>query len=448
VTITLDRQIEIMPVTQLRSAKRNARTHSKQQVSQVARSIEHFGFTNPILVADDYTVVAGHCRLAAAAELGLTEVPCIRLSGMSAADRRAYLIADNQLALRSGWDVEILSGELADLMAEDFDMTLTGYDLYEIDSILVDADEASVKPSGPEDQHPTPPNPKDIVTRLDDQYQLGRHTLLCGDAKDAATISQVMGDEKADMVFTDPPYNLRIPGHVSGLGRKRHGNFAEASGEMSVVEFTAFLRVSLEAMEQACRNGAIVYTCMDWRHLGELLTAGNAIFSELKNICMWKKSNAGKGAFYRSQHEMVLVWKIGDAPHINNFGLGDKGRHRTNVWSYPGVTSFGSDRMAELSSHPTVKPVALVADALRDVSNRGDIVLDPFGGSGTTLIAAEKTGRSARMVEIDPAYCDVIIRRWERLTGKKALLIATGQTFDVVEADRLETAAIKEEVVA
>lgn len=205
---------------------------------------------------------------------------------------------------------------------------------------------------------------------------------------------------------------------------------------MSTLEFTQFLTTAFEGIERVCRNGAIVYTCMDWRHLREVLGAGHAVFSDLKNICVWAKTNAGMGTFYRSQHEMVLAWKVGDEPHTNNFGLGDKGRYRTNIWSYPGVNAFKAERMAELESHPTVKPVAMVADAIRDVSNRGEIVLDVFGGSGTTMIAAEKTGRCARLLEIDPGYCDVSLRRWEKLTGKRAVLSGTTLSFEDVQAER------------
>jgi DNA modification methylase len=432
----IERQIEALPVGDLRPAKRNARTHSKKQVSQICRSIERFGFTNPILIDDEGRVVAGHGRLAAAKELGIQTVPCLRLRDMSEADKRAYIIADNKLALNAGWDMEILAEELGQLVELDFDISMTGFDQPEVDTILSLAADASPKPTGPEDACPELPDPDLVVTRLGDLWTLGRHQLLCGDAKDPEMVSRVMGGCVADMVFTDPPYNVPIDGHVSGLGRTKHREFTEASGELSIAQFTSFLAASFEAIERACKNGAVVYTCMDWRHLREVLAAGHSVFSDLKNICVWSKTNGGMGTFYRSQHELVLVWKVGDQPHTNNFGLGDKGRYRTNVWSYPGVNSFGAERMQELASHPTVKPVALVADAIRDVSNRGEIVLDTFGGSGTTLIAAEKTGRCARLVEIDAAYCDVIVRRWQRLTGKAANLTGADYSFEDVEAER------------
>jgi DNA modification methylase len=431
------RSYEHVKISDLQAAPRNARTHSKRQIHQIGNSILRFGFTNPVLIDDARVIIAGHGRVAAARDIGLTEVPCLLLSSMTVADKRAYIIADNKLALNAGWDTEILASELQGLMASGFEIELTGFDFPEIDLIMTEAAEASAEPIGYEDEHPRPAS--QAITRLGDLWILGRHSLLCGDAKDQTSISQLMADGKADMVFCDPPYNVKIDGHVSGLGRTQHREFAEASGEMSKGEFTNFLNQSLSLAAGACRDGAIAYVCMDWRHLGEALAAGHEVFSELKNLCVWTKTNGGMGSFYRSQHEMVLVWKVGTAAHTNTFGLGDKGRYRTNVWSYPGVNTFKSERMEELNSHPTVKPVALVADAIRDVSNRGELVLDIFGGSGTTLIAAEKTGRRARLVELDPIYCDVTIRRWQKVTGKQAVLSGTGQTFESVKVARFSS---------
>jgi DNA modification methylase len=248
-----------------------------------------------------------------------------------------------------------------------------------------------------------------------------------------------MGKEAADLVFTDPPYNVLIDGNVCGNGSIKHAEFAMASGEMSVDEFTAFLTETLGAMARSCKDGAIAFVCMDWRHMGELLGAGHSVFTELKNLCVWKKGqNAGMGTFYRSHHELVFVWKVGNAPHTNSFGLGETGRYRTNIWDYPGISSLGARRAEELAMHPTVKPVALVADAIRDCSRRGETVLDAFGGSGSTLIAAEKTGRLARLIEYEPGYCDVIVNRWQTLTGKRATLAATGEAFEDVATQPLQ----------
>jgi DNA modification methylase len=273
------------------------------------------------------------------------------------------------------------------------------------------------------------------VTQPGDVWQLGRHRLICGDAQDADVYARLLGGEQVDAVFTDPPYNVKIDGHVSGLGATKHREFAFAAGEMSKAAFTAFLQTTLGHAASACRDGAIAFVCMDWRHMGELIAAGEAVFSELKNVCVWNKSNGGMGTFYRSKHEMIFVFKVGTAPHTNTFGLDDEGRYRTNVWDYAGVNTMKKCRMEELEMHPTVKPVTLVADAILDVTKRGATLLDPFGGSGSTLIAAEKTGRTARLIEFDPHYCDVIVRRYEAYTGKRAKLAATGAAFeDVAEA--------------
>ena len=274
------------------------------------------------------------------------------------------------------------------------------------------------------------------VSRSGDVWRVGRHRLVCGDARDKAAYRALLGNESADLIFTDPPYNVPIDGHVCGSGRIRHREFAMGVGEMSSAEFTAFLEQTLGPAAERCRDGAIAFVCMDWRHAEQLTAAGKVVFTELKNLCVWNKSNAGMGSFYRSKHELVFVFKKGTAPHVNSFGLGETGRPRSNVWDYPGVSSVGPSRMEELAMHPTVKPTRLVADAIKDCSRRGDLVLDPFGGSGTTLIAAEKTGRSARLIEYDPAYCDTILRRFERVTGKQSLLLATGETFEDVEQHR------------
>jgi len=425
------RSIELIEISKLKPAACNARTHSKRQIRQIADSIRRFGFTNPVLVDDGNQIVAGHGRVAAAHILGIAEVPCLRLSDMTEADKRAYVIADNKLALNAGWDQEVLAGELQALIDLGFEVELTGFELPEIDILFNEVAEASPDTSDGADA--CPQRGAIAVTKPGDHWILGRHALVCGDAKDQKVLDGLMGGSLADMIFTDPPYNVPIEGHVSGLGRVQHREFVEATGEMSPEQFTQFLTQTLAIAAKVSRDGAIAYVCMDWRHLGEVLEAGKSAFSELKNICVWAKTNGGMGTFYRSQHEMVLVWKIGAAPHTNTFGLGDKGRYRTNVWTYPGVNTFKSDRMAELASHPTVKPVALVADAIRDVSHRGQIVLDIFGGSGTTLMAAEKTGRCARLIEIDPIYCDVIVRRWQKITGKKACIVGTHKTFDLLE---------------
>ena len=434
--MTMNTQIEYEAVQALKPYANNPRTHSKQQIRQIANSIERFGFTNPVLISDDGEIIAGHGRVAAAKLLGMDRVPTVKLSHLSEAERRAYVLADNKLAQNAGWDQEILSIELQALIDLDFDVELTGFSLAETDIILDSASDSDPdSAAGPEDE--IPPLQEQAVTRMGDLWQLGRHRLLCGNARKAEDYQSLLGDERVDLVFTDPPYNVPIDGHVCGLGRIRHSDFAMGVGEMSDEAFTAFLMETLGQMAKVCRDGAIAYVCMDWRHMGELLAAGKTVFDEFKNLCVWNKTNGGMGTFYRSKHELIFVFKVGTAPHTNTFGLGDTGRYRTNVWDYPGISSLSSSRAEELAMHPTVKPVALVADAIRDCSKRGNIVLDAFGGSGTTLIAAQKTGRSARIIEYDPAYVDTIIRRFEKVTGKRATLIGTDKTFEDVEDTRL-----------
>jgi DNA modification methylase len=443
---TLSSTIIMQDVGRLRPYGRNARTHSKKQIKQIAASIERFGFTNPVLVSDDGEIVAGHGRVEAAKLLGIAQVPTIALSHMSAQERRAYVLADNKLALNAGWDRDILAIELQGLIELDFEVELTGFSLAEIDLVLDGAGEADPDAGdAPEDAVPILSG--EAVTQQGDVWILGRHRLVCGDARSRDDYLRLMGNEQADMVFTDPPYNVPVDGHVCGLGSVRHREFAFASGEMSPQQFTAFLTTTLGETARTMRDGAIAFVCMDWRHMGELLAAGDSVFTEFKNLIVWNKTNGGMGAFYRSKHELIFVFKSGTAPHTNSFGLGETGRYRTNVWDYAGISSISASRSEDLAMHPTVKPVALVADAIRDCSKRNDIILDAFGGSGTTLIAAEKTGRRARLIEYDPLYCDTIIRRWETLVGKRATLEATGQAFeDVSETHASLSSDVKEPV--
>ena len=439
--------IEHMPVASLRPYLGNARTHSKKQIRQIADSIRQFGFTNPVLVGENGEIIAGHGRVEAAKLLGLEKVPTVRLAHLNAAQRRAYVLADNKLALNAGWDRKLLAIELQGLIDIDFDVELTGFSSTEIDLVLDEAGGGSPNdPTDVEDEIPLSTNdPATAITRTGDVWCLGRHRLICGDARDRVVFDLVMGHERADLIFTDPPYNVPIDGHVTGLGRIRHREFAMGVGEMSADAFTSFLRQTLgHAAALAC-NGAIAFVCMDWRHMGELLKAGQAVFSELKNLCVWNKTNGGIGTFYRNKHELVFVFEVGAAAHSNTFGLGDRGHYRTNVWDYAGVKMLRVGRSEDLAMHPTVKPVALVAAAIKDCSKRGEIVLDPFGGCGTTLIAAEKTGRLARLIEFDPAYCDTILHRYERVTGKQAKQAASGMSFEEIAKERAASLAAAEE---
>ncbi|MCC6949788.1 MAG: ParB N-terminal domain-containing protein [Bradyrhizobiaceae bacterium] len=429
-----DLQIEHLPISALRPYAQNARTHSRRQIRKIAESIKKFGFVNPILIGDDLTIIAGHGRVEAAKLLGFERVPAVRLWHLSEVERRAYVLADNKLTLNAGWDRELLVTELQGPIDIGFEVELTGFETPEID-LLFEADAETKSDPGPED-HVPPAGAGPAVSRLGDLWILGSHRLLCGDARAAESYRALLGEERADAVFTDPPYNVAIRGHVSGKGRIQHREFAMASGEMSEAEFVSFLKATLGAAARVSRDGAVHFVCIDWRHMLELQTAGQEVYGALLNLCIWAKTNGGMGSLYRSQHELVFVFRVGDVPHRNNVELGRHGRNRTNVWSYAGVNTFRADRLKELAAHPTVKPVALVADAIRDVTRRGEIVLDPFAGSGTTLIAAEKTGRCGRGIEFDPAYVDVAVRRWETLTGKNARLAGSGATFEDVAAAR------------
>ena len=428
-------KIEYSLVRELRPYPNNARTHSKKQIRQIARSIEKFGFCNPVLIGDGKQIIAGHGRVEAAKLLGIDAVPTCRLSHLTEVEKRAYILADNKLAEKAGWDKELLAIELQGLIDLNVEIELTGFDMPEIDVILEDAREANATPSGPEDTVPKC-SPGPAVTQIGDLWVLGNHRLLCGDARNQSAYDCLLEGAKAEFVFTDPPYNVVIEGHVCGLGRVHHREFAMASGEMSEAEFTAFLEGVFSLLAANTVDGSIHDICMDWRHMSEMLAAGRKVYSELKNLCVWNKTNAGMGTFYRSKHELVFVWKVGTIPHINNFELGQHGRNRSNIWDYAGANTMRAGRLEELAMHPTVKPVALVADAIKDCSRRSGLVLDPFCGSGTILIAAERTGRKARALEIDPAYVDVAIRRWQTYTGKAAVLANSGKTFEIIEEQR------------
>jgi DNA modification methylase len=405
----------------LKPYARNARTHSKRQLRQIAESIRSFGFNNPVLIDKESSIIAGHGRVEAAKLLGMTEVPTIQLEHMTEAQKQAYILADNRIAEKAGWDKEILAIELQNIMAVDldFDIMVTGFEMGEIDKLLIGNEE--------QDDVDEIPEPAELpLARVGDLWQLGDHRLYCGNSLEAASYQALLEGQQAHLIFTDPPYNVPINGHVSGLGKTKHEEFAMASGEMTSGEFTSFLEQVFHQMAINSTDGALHFVCMDWRHMSELLAAGQKVYDELKNLCVWNKDRGGMGALYRSKHELVFLFKSGKEPHTNNVELGKHGRYRTNIWDYPAVNTWKTGAGSELAMHPTVKPVRMIADAIMDCSNRGDLVLDPFGGSGSTLMAAEKTGRKARLIELEPKYVDVIIKRWERLTKQKAVQLACG----------------------
>src|SRR6202453_71949 len=440
------RILETLPLDQLRPWPSNARTHSRKQIRQIAESIRRFGFTNPVLIDAEDRILAGHGRVQAARELGMATAPCLRVDHMSLAEKRAYVLAANKLALNAGWDEELLALELKELMAADIDFSVdvTGFSIAELDQLIEGL--APEEPGDPGDHRL--PDPAQVPSRCQsgDIWRLGSHRTICGDALDPAVVATLLDGEKAEMVFTDPPYNVAIDGNVSGLGKVRHREFAMASGEMTREEFVAFLSTAFANLMTHSCDGSIHLVCMDWRHMGEMLEAGAANYSELKNLIVWVKDNGGMGSFYRSRHELIFAFKNGSLPHINSFELGQHGRYRTNVWQYRGVNTLKSGRLDELAMHPTVKPVAMIADAIKDVSRRGSVVLDLFGGSGSTVIAAHKTGRRARLCELDPVYCDRILQRWETFAKDDAELIACGVSGRPANDQGVDNRAIEEEV--
>jgi len=430
--------IEYLPTEQLIAYAGNARTHSPKQIQQIANSLRTFGFMNPVLVDAKNQLIAGHGRLLAAKQLGLPRVPVVRFDHLNEAQQRAYALADNKIAENADWDRSLLRVELEFLMTAeiDFDVDLTGFSTPEINLILNPAEEAL-----PDVPIPDTPLAEHTVSVPGDLWILGRHRVLCGDCRDATGIARLLDGEQARMVITDPPFNVPVGGHVCGLGKHQHDDFAMASGEMSPAEFTEFLAASLGAMAGGCVDGALLYCCIDWRHLSELHAASAALKLTAINLCTWIKTNAGMGSLYRSQHELVWVFKHGKAPHINNVELGKHGRYRTNVWNYAGQNAFGADRDEALAIHPTVKPVAMIRDAIQDVSHHGDIVLDGFLGSGTTLLAAHQCKRRGYGVEFDPRYVDVAVHRWMTLTGEHAVHAESGLTFEQERERRLATTA-------
>ncbi|MEM8581271.1 MAG: DNA methyltransferase [Pseudomonadota bacterium] len=429
-TVWMADQVVQTPIDHLRPYAQNNRTHTAKSVARLKGSIEQFGFVVPILATSRGDIIAGHGRLEAAKQLGLDHVPVVTADHLSEAEIRALRIADNKLAELSDWNEEALQIELAELMdlsltgELDFELDITGFELPEIDIII-----GGVATPVEAETAPMPDTSSPPVTQLGDLWRLGEHLVFCGNSLEAESFAAVLGKDQPRMIFTDPPYNVAVNGHVRS-GAAGHREFAMASGEMSDGEFRGFLSDFIVRLFERLIDGGIAMVCIDWRHIEELIAAGKGAGFDLINLCVWNKTNGGMGSLYRSKHELVAVFKKPGAAHINNVELGKHGRNRTNVWDYAGVNTFGTAREADLADHPTVKPTALVADAIMDVSQRGDVVLDCFGGSGATLLAAERTGRKARLIELDPAYVDVAIRRWHEATGQEAVHARTGGAWN------------------
>jgi len=426
--------IEEVAIERLKLSARELRNHPRRLIEALTKSIQTFGFLSVIVADENYIVRAGAARLAAAKQYGMRTVPVMRTGNLSEAKLRAFQLSDNKLAELARWNSSELTLELKELsnllVLEEPSLTIeiTGFETAELDRLILDHENETVDPADiVPDFHPD----EIVVSQLGDLWKLGDHRLICADGRDMTVLKQLMGSDRADVAVLDPPYNLHIKG-IGGRGSVKHKEFAMASGEMSSSQFESFLKESLRAAAAFSRPGALNYTFMDWRHLKELIAAGNSAYDAFINMAIWVKNNAGQGPLYRSQHEHVAVFRVGDAAHLNNIQLGRHGRSRTNVWHYPGVNSFGPGRMDNLRDHPTVKPVALVCDILRDCTRRNDIVLDTFCGSGTIVLAAERLGRCARAVEIEPRFVDVTIRRFQSFSGKDAIHVKTGRTFDEI----------------
>lgn len=421
-------QVVTLPIDEVKTPKRLLRKLGKRQVEKAAALIYEVGFPPVVLVDQTNTAFTALFMVEAARQMGLKEIQIIRCNNLDEKAVRLLRIALDRLPEEESWIKEAVSEELKELSIEfpDLDLTLPGFEIGEVD-FYIDF-------NSPASEDRTPEVTEIAVTKNGDLWRMGGHSVYCGDALDEASYHAVMAGILAALIFTDSPYNVFIDGHVGNSGSIQHREFIMASGEMTPDQFRDFLTKAHTLMAQHAKPGAIIFSCMDWRHLLEILQAAISAGIELKNLCVWVKDNGGMGSLYRSRHELVLVFKKPGEAHINNVQLGKHGRYRTNVWEYAGVNSFAGNQ-DDLALHPTVKPVAMVMDAIKDCSRRGDIVLDPFGGSGTTLIAAEKTGRKARLIELDPLYCDVIIRRWQALTGQEAVHAVSGKTFNQIEQE-------------
>jgi len=428
-------QIKYAPIETLTPARRNARRHPAQQIRQLMGAIEEFGIVTPLLVDARNQVIAGHGRLEALKRLGVTHAPVIPVTHLSPEQLRLYALADNKIAENAGWDEAVLRIEIAELRELDVDLSITGFETAEIDQL-------TIEPGFSLEAEPAAPIPLAApVSRLGDIWELGPHRLSCADMLQTGALEAVVGAEPVRASFTDPPFNVPVAGHVQVNSPHRHREFKMASGEMSAEEYQEFLTRAFQRTVDVSADGSLHFICQDWRSLGPMTAAGAAVFSEHKALVVWNKTNAGMGSLYRSQHELIFVYKKGKTSHTNNIKLGLHGRNRTNVWTYPGANAFGKGRDAALAAHPTVKPTALVADALLDVTRPGDIVLDPFAGSGTIILAAEKTGRRARAVEIEPCFVDVAVQRWQAMTNKSAVLAGSQFDFASVAAQRSEERA-------
>lgn len=427
------RQVTARPISELKPHAGNARKHTAAQIRAIEKSIRVFGFNAPVLADKHGTILAGHGRVEAARRVGLSHIPVIFLHHLTEAEAKAYMLADNKLTDRSDWDETKLAVQLKELneLILNFDIDATGFEAPEID-FRIQSLEAPDASDRADDFRLASGH---AVSALGDVWTLGDHLIICGNALEPTSYATVLMGSKAAVVFTDPPYNVKIDGNAAGHGKVGYREFAMASGEMSKDEFTGFLATALSNAQSNVLPGSLIYACIDWRHMGEMLAAGCASDLELVNLCVWVKPNGRLGSFYKSRHELIFVLKHGRDAHQNNIQLGRFGRNRTNVWNYS-TGSFGrKDAPSDAEAHPTVKPLLMVSDAILDCTHRSDIVLDPFLGSGTTLLAAERTGRKCAGIELDPLYVDTSIERWQRMTGRKAHN-QLGESFELLKSKR------------
>jgi DNA modification methylase len=414
-----------IPINSVKPYARHARIHNKRTIDKIKKIIAYYGQLVPIIVDTNNVIIDGHAFWQSMTELGSGDIAVIVVAGRSDPEIKALRLALNRIPSDAAWDNERVRQEIQELVNLSFDLELTGFDAPEIDHILdVDLQKLNVVDAD------IPAVEKIAVSAAGDVRVCGHHRVGCGDARDQAFVDRVRDGKMSDICFVDPPYNVPIGGFVSGKGRARHREFAHATGEMSRVEFTAFLGESLKVLRAASTRSALIFACMHWRYVFELIGAGRQCGLHLFDMCVWTKTTAGMGSLYRSQHELICIFKAGAEAHANNVELGRHGRNRSNLWTYRGFNAFGSDRDELLASHPTVKPVLMIADALRDVTKRGGIVLDTFLGSGSTLMAAEETGRHCFGIELDPLYVDLAIRRWQTKTARDAVHAETGELFE------------------
>ena len=422
-------QLEMLGINIPTPHPRHSRKITPKHIERIVSSIHAVGWRGAIIVDEENRIVAGVARWLGAKQLGMDTIPAIRERFLSEEQKLAFMLADDRLVELGEWDDVVLNDNLTHLFDSGANIEITGFSTADLDFGLV------TKGGGDEEPVELPDETVGAITRIGDVWHIGPHRLICGDARDPAVWETLLGDARAVMIFADPPYNVKIGGFVSGLGKKTHREFVAGSGELSQPEFIAFLRAVFRNCARFSTNGSIHFQCMDFRHMREMLDASDGVYTEFKQLLVWNKGSGSMGTFYRSQHELIFAFKSGKGRHINNFGLGEKGRYRTNVLDYPGQSTFGKGRAQDLDDHPTVKPVALVADLILDCSNRGDLVVDPFSGSGTTLIAAHRANRVGAAIELDPIYCDTTLRRLAKASGL-AVIHADGRSFEEVAAER------------